>query len=76
MTAPPQSLMTPGLAARVFAWVLLNRAAVAGPAPGVVPTPYGLGHGVTHRPRPLAAVSSTQPPGRTDPVHHKTGHRS
>ena len=76
MTAPPQSLMTPGLAARVFARVLLNRAAVAGPAPGVVPTPYGLGHGVTHRPRPLAAVSSTQPPGRTDPVHHKTGHLS
>ena len=76
MTAPPQSLMTPGLAARVFAWVLLNRAAVAGPAPGVVPTPYGLGHGVTHRPRPLAAVSSTQPPGRRDPVHHKTGHLS
>jgi len=76
MTAPPQSLMTPGLAARVFARVLLNRAAAAGPAPGVVPTPYGLGHGVTHRPPPRAAVSPAQPPSRRDPVHHKTGHLS
>ena len=33
MTAPPQSLMAPRIAARVFAWVLLNRAAVAGPGP-------------------------------------------
>ena len=72
MTAAPQSLMTPAMAARVFSWVLLNRAAVAGPAPGVVPTPRGLGHGVTHRPR--AAVPTTQPPGRRGSVDHRTGH--
>jgi 2-polyprenyl-6-methoxyphenol hydroxylase-like FAD-dependent oxidoreductase len=76
MTAPPQSLMRPGLVARVLSRVLLDRAAVAGPAPGVVPTPRGLGHGVTSRPRPRAAVPSTQPRGRRGPVHHQTGHLS
>jgi hypothetical protein len=75
MTAPPQSLMTPNYAARVFGRVLLNRAAAAGPAPMFAP-PIGVGHGVTHRPRPLAAVPSTQPPGRRGPVQHRTGHVS
>jgi 2-polyprenyl-6-methoxyphenol hydroxylase-like FAD-dependent oxidoreductase len=80
MTASPQSLMTPGNAARVFGRVLLNRAAAAGPAPLFGPPVYGLGHGLTQRPRPLAAVPSAersmQPPGRRGPVHHRTGHVS
>jgi len=80
MTASPQSLMTPGNAARVLGRVLLNQAAAAGPAPLLAPTAYGISHGVTHRPRPLAAVPSpepsTQPPGRRGPVHHRTGHVS
>jgi 2-polyprenyl-6-methoxyphenol hydroxylase-like FAD-dependent oxidoreductase len=76
MTAPPQSLMAPRYAVRVLGRAVLNRAAVAGPAPGVVPTPWGLGHGFTSRPRPRAAVPSTQAPGHRGPVQHQTGHLS
>jgi 2-polyprenyl-6-methoxyphenol hydroxylase-like FAD-dependent oxidoreductase len=80
MTASPRSLMTPGNVARVLGRVLLDQAAAAGPAPLLAPTAYGLGHGVTYRPRPVAVLpsteASTQPPGRRGPVHHRTGHIS
>ncbi|MEP6651587.1 MAG: hypothetical protein ABJA74_16990 [Lapillicoccus sp.] len=76
MTEPPQSLVTPGYVARVLWAAMKTRAAVAGPNPLYAPTPRGLGHGVTNRPRPLTAVPSTEPPGRRGPVHHRTGHLS
>lgn len=77
MTEPPQSLLAPGYAVRVL-WARMRAyptVSELGPWPAPVPV-VGLGHGVVHRPRPLSAAPSTQPPGRRGPVHHRTGHVS